>query len=111
MNIEEIRLYNGYNFGSYLLYEGIPVFIDSRCDLYMPEFNENMNAFKDFLNLNNWNLNNMEKKIDEYGFTHFIVSKNSRIKKYLKMNPDKYQQIYPVGDITDDNFTIFERIK
>src|SRR5699024_8643402 len=39
LDIENIRLYNEYNYGSYLLYEGIPVFIDSRADLYTPEFN------------------------------------------------------------------------
>ena len=39
--IDKIKLYNEYNYGSYLLYRGIPVFIDSRADLYSPEFNKN----------------------------------------------------------------------
>lgn len=111
LNIEEIKLYNEYNFGSYLLYEEIPVFVDSRCDLYMPEFNDNMYAFKDFLQLNAWNLKDMEGKIEEYGFTHFIVSNSTRMKTYLEMNPDKYVKIYPTDDIEDENFTIFERTK
>jgi len=111
LNVEEIKLYNAYNYGSYLLYEGIPVFIDSRCDLYMPEFNENMYAFKDFLNLDGWNINNMGEKIEEYGFTHFIVVENSRIDKYLETKPEIYKKIYPADDIQDDNFTIFERVK
>ena len=34
-----VRIFNEYNYGSYLLYRGIPVFIDSRADLYSPEFN------------------------------------------------------------------------
>ena len=37
--MSSMRLFNEYNYGSYLLYEGIPVFIDSRADLYAPEFN------------------------------------------------------------------------
>ena len=39
LDIENMRIFNEYNFGSYLLYRGIPVFIDSRADLYAPEFN------------------------------------------------------------------------
>ena len=39
LDYKDIRLYNDYNYGSYLLFEDIPVFIDSRCDLYTPEFN------------------------------------------------------------------------
>lgn len=111
LNLEEIKLYNEYNYGSYLIYEEIPVFIDSRCDLYMPEFNENMYAFRDFLNLNAWSLKNMEAKIDEYGFTHFIVSNSSKMKKYLESNKELYNKIYPTEDIEDKYFTIYESIK
>lgn len=39
VGVEKLRLYNEYNYGSYLLFRGIPVFIDSRADLYAPEFN------------------------------------------------------------------------
>ena len=31
------KFYNEYNYGSYMIYRGIPVFIDSRADLYAPE--------------------------------------------------------------------------
>lgn len=37
-----MKLFNEYNYGSYLLYKGVPVFIDSRADLYAPEFNGNV---------------------------------------------------------------------
>ena len=39
LDVKNIKLFNEYNYGSYLLYKGIPVFIDSRADLYAPEFN------------------------------------------------------------------------
>ena len=38
LDVNNIKLFNEYNYGSYLLYRGIPVFIDSRADLYAPEF-------------------------------------------------------------------------
>lgn len=34
-----MKIYNEYNYGSYLLFRGIPVFVDSRADLYTPQFN------------------------------------------------------------------------
>ena len=52
----------------------------------------------------------MEEKIEEYGFTHFIVINDSRIKNYLN-NSDKYDKIYPTGDISDKHFSIYEREK
>ena len=42
LDVKNIKLFNEYNYGSYLLYKGIPVFIDSRADLYAPEFNGSM---------------------------------------------------------------------
>lgn len=110
LNIEQIKLYNEYNYGSYLLYRDIPVFIDSRADLYLPEFNKDVYVFRDFLNLNGWHLADMEQKIEEYGFTHFIVLKNTALKKYLDIYSDKYKKIYPTGDISDESFTIYEKI-
>ena len=38
LDLNSIRLFNEYNYGSYLIFRGIPVFIDSRADLYAPEF-------------------------------------------------------------------------
>ena len=112
LDINSIRIYNEYNYGSYFIYQNIPVFIDSRCDLYMPEFNENMYAFRDFLRLNDVKDSNetVENKFEEYGFTHFVVTNTSRIKRYLEERPEKYNKIYPTEEISDDRFSIFERI-
>ena len=37
IDLGKARFYNEYNYGSYMLFRGIPVFIDSRADLYAPE--------------------------------------------------------------------------
>ena len=34
ISAEELKLYNEYNYGSYLLFRNIPDFIDSRCDFF-----------------------------------------------------------------------------
>jgi len=110
LDIENIKLYNEYNYGSYLLYQDIPVFVDSRCDLYMPEFNEGVYVFRDFLNMNGVSLNNMEEKINEYGFTHFILLNSTKLKTYLEERTEQYKKIYPTDEIEDKYFTIYEKI-
>lgn len=106
LDLNTIRLYNEYNYGSYLLFRGIPVFIDSRADLYTPEFNSGVHVFTDFINLSGINLKNMQEKIDEYNFTHFIIKNDSRIKIYLELQTDQYKKIY-----NDNNFLIYEKLE
>ena len=104
LDINNIRLYNEYNFGSYLLFRGIPVFIDSRADLYSPEFNKDVKVFDDFLDLSSVSLKNIENKLDYYGITHLIMGKNAKLRTFIKQNTDKYTLLYE-----DDNFCIYER--
>ena len=110
LDLNEIRLYNAYNYGSYLIYEGIPVFIDSRCDLYMPEFNEGVNIFYDFLKIDSIGYTNMEAKMDEYNFTHYLVKRNSKLEVYFKSKgANYYQMVYPLGEEEDNAFCVYER--
>lgn len=104
LNLDEIKLYNEYNFGSYLLHRDIPVFIDSRADLYLPEFNKDVNIFNDFLNISALSTRSLEETFDKYGFTHFIVNSRAKLTIYLDAKPDEYKIIY-----SDDYFYIYER--
>ena len=104
LDIENIRLYNEYNYGSYLLYRGIPVFIDSRADLYAPEFNEGINVFNDYINLSGVNIDNIEETLDKYGITHLIMYKDAKLRTFIKQDQERYIQLYE-----DDHFCIYER--
>lgn len=113
LDVENIRLYNEYNYGSYLLFRGIPVFIDSRADLYAPEFNgtkneegkyEGRNIFSDYINISSIGTY-YETKFDEYDITHVIVTKKAKLNMFLSRNAD-YKELY-----SDDNFVIYERNK
>ena len=106
LDLNDIKLYNDYNYGSYLLLKGIPVFIDSRADLYLPEFNKDVKIFEDFINISGLNLKNMEAMFDKYEFTHFIIKNGAKLVVYFEAKPDIYNKIY-----SDDNFCIYERIK
>lgn len=104
IDLGKAKFYNEYNYGSYMLYKGIPVFIDSRADLYAPEFNGGKDIFSDFLNTSNIGLY-YEDKFNEYGITHIIEYKNSKLVMFMSRN-DNYKSIYE-----DDYFIIYEKIK
>ena len=110
LDYKNIKLYNEYNYGSYLLFRGIPVFIDSRCDLYSPEFNkyndqglEGRDIFSDALDIAGLGLD-YRVKFSEYGVTHVILYENSKLAMVLGNDSD-YKTIYRHG-----NFIIFERL-
>lgn len=104
LDINNIKLYNEYNYGSYLIFRGIPVFIDSRADLYAPEFNPGEEIFNDYINLANVNVDNVEEELDKYGITHMLMYKKSKLRKFVEQNTEKYNLLYE-----DDNFCLFER--
>ena len=111
IDIENMRIYNEYNYGSYMLYRGIPVFIDSRADLYTPEFNgtkneegeyEGRDIFSDYLNISNISTY-YENKFEQYDITHVLIRKNSKLNMFLSRD-DNYKELY-----SDDNFVLYER--
>ena len=104
IDIENMRLYNEYNYGSYLLFRGIPVFIDSRADLYSPEFNEDVNVFNDYLDLSGLNIDNVEEVLDKYGITHLIMYKDAKLRRFIEQDKERYEELYE-----DDHFCIYER--
>ncbi|MDD6879347.1 MAG: hypothetical protein PUD59_03855, partial [bacterium] len=105
-NIEtdEMRLYNQYNFGSYLLFNDISVFIDSRADLYTKQFS----GFKyDILDdyFNSKNIEDYEKIFNFYKITHILVYNKSELNYIISTN-NKYKVLY-----FDDYFVLYEIIK
>lgn len=110
LDVANMKIYNEYNYGSYLLFKGIPVFIDSRCDLYAPEFNEDKengisgrNIFSDALDIAAISVD-YHQKFSEYGVTHVISYSNSKLVMLMRQN-EEYKCIYE-----DDYFSIFERL-
>ena len=113
LDLENIRLYNEYNYGSYLLFRGIPVFVDSRADLYTTEFNGTKNAegeyegrdiFSDYLNIANLSTY-YENKFEEYGITHVLIKDNTRLNMFLSRDKEHYKELY-----SDDYFVLYERV-
>ena len=102
----KVRLYNEYNYGSYLLYKDIPVFIDSRADLYAPEFNGGRDIFTDFIESSNLSVY-FGDIFEKYDITHVILYKNSKINMIItETNIRGYKLIK-----ADENFVFYEIIK
>ncbi len=98
-----VRIYNEYNYGSYLLFEGIPVFIDSRCDLYAPEYNEGQDIFSDFIKSSNLDVY-FGDIFEKYDITHVILYKNSKMNMIIeKTGLENYKLI-----AEDLNFVFYE---
>lgn len=103
LDLQKMRLYNDYNYGSYLLYKGIPVFIDSRADLYSPEFNEGCNIFSDYMNISSLGVF-YEDKFKEYEITHVMTYANSKLNLIISRD-DNYNELY-----SDKYFVLYERL-
>lgn len=80
------KLYNYYDYGGYLIYKDIDVFIDGRADLYS-EYN-----YRDYLDIFYLKYN-YNKLLNKYNFDYFIIPKKSGLSTYLNEN-NKYILIY-----------------
>ena len=107
IDLSTAKFYNEYNYGSYMLFSGIPVFIDSRADLYAPEFsgNKDEDIFSDFINTSSIS-KYYEDTFEKYNITHVILGKKSKTNLIInKSHDENYKEIY-----SDDNFVIYERL-
>ena len=105
IDLKEARFYNEYDYGSYMIYRDIPVFIDSRADLYAPEFNGKEDIFSDYRDIFNI-YTYYEKVLDKYKITHLILKKDSVLNMLIIESNDKnFEEIYE-----DENFVIKRRI-
>ena len=107
IDLSKARFYNEYNYGSYMLFRGIPVFIDSRADLYAPEFsgNKDEDIFSDFINTSSIS-KFYEETYEKYNITHVILGKKSKNNMIIvKTHDSNYKELY-----SDDNFVIYERL-
>lgn len=106
IDLSQARFYNEYNYGSYMLYRGIPVFIDSRADLYSPEFSGlEDDIFMDFIDVSGIG-EFYEDIFEKYNITHAIMYKNAKIRMIIDKTQDpNYKKIY-----SDKYFVIYERL-
>ena len=101
LDYKNIRIYNRYDYGSYLLMEGIPVFLDSRCDLYTPEFNKGVTVFDDYMDLM-YGQKTISDLMDEYELEYAIVPMDDIEQVYMEED-SRYTELY-----SDKNFAVYK---
>lgn len=103
IDLDNLRLYNDFNNGSYLEFRGIKVFLDSRSEVYCKEFN-NTNILEDW---NNINLLKTDYKyvFNKYNFSHILVYRTALINNYIKYD-NNYKVIY-----NDEYFILYEKVE
>ncbi len=101
MDTKNIRLYNEYNFGSYLILNDIKVFIDSRADLYTKGFNRGCTVFYDAMNI----YKNYIEVFNKYDITHALIYKDSLLSNLLNLDSN-FKELY-----IDEYFKIYEYLR
>jgi hypothetical protein len=76
------HILNQYAWGSYLMFNNIKVFVDSRCDLYNTEYNKGVTVFKDYVDLL---YNNVDYKyiINKYDIDYVMFGNDYDILKTI----------------------------
>lgn len=101
LDYKNIKIFNSYNNGSYLMLNDIPVFIDSRLDVYCSEFNDT-DIFYDYIQSIYGN-QHYEDAFSKYGFTHILIESENVINKYICKDPN-YVLLH-----SDDAYCLYER--
>jgi len=103
IDLKNAKIFNEYNYGSYLVLNDIPVFIDSRADLYTKQFSGfEYDIFDDY----EYIIGNYQEKFEFYGITHVLLSKKDNpFYKTIQKNND-YTKLYE-----DEYFIFYEKSK
>lgn len=90
------KIYNAYNTGGYLIYNGIKPFIDGRADVY------SKHTLGDY-HLIETMTGNAKELISKYEFDGFLIEKGTAIHNYIKDNTD-YKEI-----CEDENYILYKK--
>ena len=88
----DTRIFNEYGWGSYLIFNNIKVFIDSRADLYTPEYNKGTNVAQDYIDTVNCN-KYYGDTFKKYNIQYLLLKKDVALSKIIIHDPN-YKVIY-----------------
>ena len=96
--LDEARGYNSYNWGGYLIWRGVPVFVDGRADVYGDPF---LLYYRRTFDVRpGW-----QEPLDEYDVDYVLMEAGSPLTAVLTASPD-WTEVY-----VDDLAQIFVRAK
>lgn len=92
LDMKKVKLYNEYDFGSYLIYKDIKVFVDSRSDLYTKPFNHKTDIFTESMKITE----KYGRVFQKYGITHILIYKDTDLNQILAASPN-YKLLHKDG--------------
>ena len=99
LDYKNFRIYNSFNYGSYLELSGIPAFVDSRSEIFTEEFN-NVTILKDWLETSRGNVN-YNDTFAKYEIDYAIVEDKEIINTYISVD-ENYEKVFD-----DETFSIY----
>ena len=99
LDYKNLRIYNSFNYGSYLELSGIPAFVDSRSEIFTEEFN-NVTILKDWLETSRGNVN-YNDTFAKYEIDYAIVEDKEIINTYISAD-ENYEKVFD-----DETFSIY----
>lgn len=101
---KNIRLFNDYSYGGYILLNEVKVFIDSRQDLYLDDYNSNCEVYSDYLKLIQGKVH-YKDILKKYNFEYLIITKSTLLETYISFDKE-YVQI-----LSDKDCVLYQKIK
>ena len=101
LDYKNSKIYNSFNYGSYLEFQGIPAFLDSRSEIFCKEFNDT-EILQDWLDTSR-GYKNYNDTFEKYNIDYAIVENGEIINTYLSRDA-KYEKIYE-----DDTYSLYSK--
>lgn len=99
LDYKNMKIYNHFNFGSYLEFCNIRAFVDSRSEIFCKEFND-VEILQDWLNVRDFKVH-YDEIFKKYNIDYVLVYNEEGINTYLNKD-SSYEKIYK-----DEYFSIY----
>jgi len=86
------HLFNNYVWGGYLIYRGIPVFVDGRDDLYLAS----THVFQDYVRATTLTVD-PDTVLNKYGVDTVLMPRDAPLTRYLEAEPRQWRVVYSDG--------------
>ena len=108
---KDIKLFTGYNEGSYLEYRGYKCYIDPRAEVFLKNNNHKEDIFLEYYNLNN-KISNIKDFLNKYNFDYLIITEDYKYLLYEMQYNNNYEKIKEIYDKDKNiNIYLYKRVK
>lgn len=102
LDYKNIKLYNEFNYGSYLEFNDIPVFIDSRAEVYIKDFNGGKDIAGDAVKMEK--VSTYKSIIKKYDFDYLLTYSDSQL-SYLLKNDKHFSLVVEEPTVLEEGYS------